>query len=77
MENHFESGIEKLRQKLLVMASYSEKSVNEAVQSLMQRNYDLALRVKADDDTIDQFEVEIDEMAIQLLTKAPLGRSLL
>ncbi len=76
MENHFESGIEKLRQKLLVMASYSEKSVNEAVQALMQRNYDLALRVKADDDVIDQFEVEIDEMAIHLLTKAPLASNL-
>lgn len=76
MENHFETGIEKLRQKLLVMASYSEKSVNEAVQALMQRNYDLALRVKADDDVIDQFEVEIDEMAIHLLTKAPLASNL-
>ena len=56
MENHFETGIENLRQKLLVMASYSEKSVNEAVQSLMQRNHDLAVKVRADDDVIDKFE---------------------
>jgi len=76
MENHFEAGIEALRQKLLVMASHAEKSVNEAVQALMQRDHDLALRVKADDDTIDQFEVEIDEMAILLLTKAPLATNL-
>ena len=76
MENHFEAGIEELRQKLLVMASHAEKSVNEAVQALMQRDHDLALRVKADDDTIDQFEVEIDEMAILLLTKAPLATNL-
>ena len=76
MENHFETGIETLRQKLLVMASHAEKSVNEAVQALMQRDHDLALRVKADDDTIDQFEVEIDEMAILLLTKAPLATNL-
>lgn len=76
MENHFEAGIENLRQKLLVMASHSEKSVNEAVQSLMQRNHDLALRVKADDDVIDKYEVEIDEMAIHLLTKAPLASNL-
>lgn len=76
MENHFETGIESLRQKLLVMASHAEKSVHEAVQALMQRNHDLALRVKADDDVIDKYEIEIDEMAIQLLTKAPLASNL-
>src|ERR1035437_4995293 len=76
MENHFEAGIENLRQQLLVMASHAEKSVNESVQALMQRNHDLALRVKADDDTIDKYEVEIDELAIQLLTKAPLASNL-
>ena len=76
MENHFETGIANLRQKLLVMASHTEKSVNNAVQSLMQRNHDLALRVKAEDDVIDHCEVEIDELAIQLLTKAPLATNL-
>jgi phosphate transport system protein len=76
MESHFETGIESLRQKLLAMASHTEKSVNEAVQALMQRDHDLALRVKADDDVIDQFEVEIDEQAIHLLTKAPLASNL-
>ena len=76
MENHFEAGIEQLRQKLLAMASHAEKSVNESVQALMQRNHDLAVRVKADDDVIDQYEVEIDEMAIHLLTKAPLASNL-
>jgi phosphate transport system protein len=76
MENHFETGIESLRQKLLVMASHAEKSVHESVQSLMQRNHDLALKVKADDDMIDKLEIEIDEMAIHLLTKAPLASNL-
>ena len=76
MENHFEAGIENLRQKLLAMASHAEKSVNESVQALMQRDRDRALRVKADDDVIDKYEVEIDEMAIQLLTKAPLASNL-
>jgi len=76
MENYFEAGIENLRQKLLLMASRAETAVNESVQSLMQRDHDLALRVKADDDVIDQFEVEVDELAIQLLTKAPLASNL-
>jgi phosphate transport system protein len=76
MENHFESGIENLRQRLLLMASRAETAVNEAVQSLMQRNMDLALKVREDDNIIDQFEIEIDEMAIQLLTRAPLASNL-
>jgi phosphate transport system protein len=76
MENHFETGIENLRQKLLVMASHTETAVNQAIKSLMQRDYDLALRIKQDDDVIDQCEVEIDDLAIQLLTKAPLATNL-
>jgi phosphate transport system protein len=76
MENYFETDIENLRQKLLLMASRAEMSVNQAVQALMQRDLDLAVKVREDDNIIDQFEVEIDEMAIQLLTKAPLASNL-
>jgi len=76
MENHFETGIANLRQKLLVMASHTEKAVNDAIEALTQRNHDLALRVKNADDVIDRCEVEIDELAIQLLTRAPLATNL-
>ena len=76
MENHFEMGLDELRQKLLLMASHAETAVNQAVQALMQRDHDLAVKVRADDNVIDQFEIEIDEMAIQLLTKAPLATNL-
>ena len=76
MENHFEAGIEALRQKLLIMASHAETAVNQSIQALTQRDYDLALRVKADDAAIDKFEVEIDELVIQLLTRAPLATNL-
>ena len=76
MENHFETGLDALRQKILLMASRAETAVNQSVQSLVQRDYDLAVRVREDDNIIDQFEVEIDEMAIVLLTKAPLASNL-
>jgi len=76
MENHFEMGLDALRQKILLMASRAETAVNQSVQSLVQRDYDLAVRVREDDKIIDQFEVEIDEMAIVLLTKAPLASNL-
>jgi phosphate transport system protein len=76
MENHFEMGLDALRQKLLTMASHAETAVNRAVQAVVQRDADLAQRVKEDDRVIDHFEVEIDEFAIQLLTKAPLATNL-
>jgi phosphate transport system protein len=76
METHSEFGLELLKQKLLTMASHAETAVNQALQALQQRDLALALRVKEDDRVIDQFEVEIDDLVIQLLTKAPLASNL-
>jgi len=53
MENPFEAGLDALRQRLLLMASLSETAVNNGVQALMQRNYDLAIHVRQDDNQID------------------------
>ena len=71
MENYFEMDLDALRQKILLMASRAETAVNQSVQALVQRDHDLAVRVRLDDEIIDRFEIEIDEMAIVLLTKAP------
>jgi phosphate transport system protein len=76
METHFDMELDGLKQKLLLMASHAETAVNQAVQALVQRDHDLALRVKENDRVIDQFEVEIDDMVIQILTKAPLATNL-
>lgn len=76
MENYTDAGMELLKQKMLTMASHAETAVNEAIQALQQRDADLALRVKEKDRLIDQFEVEIDDLVIQLLTRAPLARDL-
>ncbi|MBI3850045.1 MAG: phosphate signaling complex protein PhoU [Verrucomicrobia bacterium] len=76
METHFEHEIGELKQRLLTMAGHAETAVNRALQALLTRDYDLALRVKEDDSIIDQFEIEIDELAIHLLAKAPLASDL-
>jgi len=76
METHFEMELDSLKQKLLLMASHAETAVNQAVQALVQRDHDLALQVRENDRVIDQFELDIDELAIQLLTKAPLATNL-
>src|SRR3974390_2497138 len=76
MEHHFDTELAALTEKLLTMASHAETAVNEALRALIERDYDLALRVKEDDNVIDQLEVEIDDMAIHLLAKAPLATNL-
>jgi len=78
MENSIviDMDLDQLKQKLLTMASHAEIAVNEALRALVERDYDLALRVKESDNVIDHLEVEIDEMAIHLLAKAPLASDL-
>ena len=73
---HLNMELGELKQKLLTMASHAETAVNESVRALVERDYDLAVRVKDADNVIDRFELEIDEMAIQLLAKAPLAGDL-
>jgi len=76
MDSHFESELETLKQRLLVMANHAETAVSRAMQALLQRDDALALEVKQKDRVIDQIEVEIDDLAIQQLTKAPLASDL-
>jgi phosphate transport system protein len=76
MEHHFEVCLEDIRQKLLLMASRAESAVQQSMEALLHRNHDLAVQVKNDDDVIDRYEVEIDDLAIQHLTKAPLASDL-
>src|SRR3954465_539928 len=76
MEHHIDMDLGELNQKLLTMASHAETAVNEALRALIERDYELALRVKESDNVIDQLEVEIDDMAIHLLAKAPLASDL-
>ena len=73
---YFDNEIGELKQKLLTMASHAETAVNRAVEALVTRNLDLALQVKTDDNILDQLEVEVDNLAIHLLSKAPLARDL-
>src|SRR5215469_9410194 len=76
MESNNEVSLDMLKQKLLTMASHAETAVNEALQALQTRDTDLALRVKEKDRVIDHLEVEIDDLVIQLLTRAPLAGNL-
>jgi len=76
MLHHFDTELDSLKQKLLAMASHAETAINDAMRALSERNYDLALQVKANDKVLDQFEIEIDDLAVHLLAKAPLANDL-
>jgi len=73
---HFERELATLKEKLLTMASLAEAAVNKAVKALMDRDDDLARSVKEEDSVLDRFEIELDEIAINLLAKAPLASDL-
>jgi phosphate transport system protein len=76
MQTHLEKEIDDLKQKLLTMGSHAESAVKQSVEALVTRNDNLALKVRENDVVIDHFEIEIDEMAINLLAKAPLAGDL-
>ncbi len=76
MGTHLQQEIDSLKQELLRMAGFAETAVKRAMQALETRDPDLAQRVKDEDDTLDALECQIDELAIQLLAKAPLASDL-
>jgi len=74
--SHIQREIAELKERLLLMASHATSAVNKSVKALIERDDDLARTVIAEDKILDQFEVELDEMAITLLSKAPLASDL-
>src|SRR4030095_438659 len=76
MESGIEPELDALKQRLPTMASHAESATNQALEALMTRDDELALRVKENDRVLDEFEMEIDDLAIQILAKAPRARDL-
>jgi len=76
MTRHFDEELAHFKETLLTMGSYAESSVGQAIQALTDRNDKLAEQVQHNDDIMDRYEMEIDDMAINLLAKAPLATDL-
>ena len=74
--HHFDQELAALKDKLITMGSLAEIAVRRALRALMERDDNLARTAKAEDEALDTLEVEIDEMAILLLAKAPLASDL-
>ncbi|MFT3743376.1 MAG: phosphate signaling complex protein PhoU [Pyrinomonadaceae bacterium] len=56
-----------LRDKILLLGGKTEEAVDRAVRSLTERDSDLARSVCANDEQIDQMELEIDRLCIDIL----------
>ena len=76
MSQHFEQELDALKQKLLTMAGHAETAVTRAIQALVGRDDAMATRVEDADAIIDQLEIEVDDLAVKLLAKAPLASQL-
>ena len=76
MQTHHDKELAELKDKLLTMASHAESAVTRAVQAVVNRDEALARQVRADDNILDEFEIDVDEMGVTLLAKAPLASDL-
>jgi phosphate transport system protein len=59
--------LDQLRDKILLLGGATEAAVQRAIESLTERDSELAKRVLDDDKVIDRMEVEIDRMSIEIL----------
>ena len=73
---HYAEEMTRLKENLLAMASHAEDAVARAMRALIERDDALSKKVEEDDNILDQFEIEIDDLAIHLLAKAPLATDL-
>ena len=68
MENRIlDRRLDILRDKLLLLGGKTEEALHRAMQSLTERDSDLAKQVKKEDKVIDQMELEIDRLTIEIL----------
>jgi phosphate transport system protein len=76
MGRYLDQHLAQLRDNLLTMASRAETVVNLALKALTDRDDVLARRVIATDELLDHGEVELDEVAINMLVKGPVASDL-
>lgn len=64
---HFEEQLDELRKQLLEMSGLVESAVYRSVQSLVEKDEQQAQQVLQNESRINQMEIDIDELATQLL----------
>ena len=65
----FEEQLKHIQDEVLVIGSLVEKTIHRSVQSLSDRNIELACQVIADDDEIDVRQHELEEFCIDVIAR--------
>src|SRR5258708_12756737 len=67
MERHFEKDLNEMKERLLWMGSIAERAVHQAVHAVLESDEQLAKRVLAEEDAINELQMEVDDRVVQLL----------
>lgn len=77
MESHLHQEIRKLKEEIMKMFTLTERALDHSVQSLLERNDDLAQRVIDGDDEINALEVKIEDLILNILARwQPVAKDL-
>src|ERR1043166_4433344 len=66
---HFDQDIETIKDLLLRMGAMVEDAMQQSIRALLESDIAIAEQVIANDDRIDEMEVQIDQRVIELLAK--------
>jgi phosphate transport system protein len=69
IQRHFDRDIEDIKELLLRMGAMVEHSMQQSIRALLELDVEVAERVIANDDRIDEMEVQIDQRVIELFAK--------
>ena len=76
-ERHLDRELERLAESLLRLGSGVEQAIADALRALTTRDADLARRVIRQDETIDQLELEVDQLCYDIIAlNQPAARDL-
>jgi len=66
---HFDRDIEEIKDLLLRMGAMVEDAMQQSIRALLENDVAIAEQVIANDDRIDEMEVQIDQRVIELIAK--------
>lgn len=64
---HYEKELQEIKNNLIYLGAVTEKAIQNAMQSLSERNSNMARKVIKDDDEIDKMDSDIEERCIRIL----------
>src|SRR5438093_943921 len=65
----FDEALGSLRNNVLMMAGLAERSLERAMKGLTERDDDICANAIADDEEIDQLEIQIDKDGVDILLR--------